>query len=293
MKLKLLALLAVLGLLAGCAVSPQPGAETGTESLPPDSTPSLPVEGELQVYCFQAGKADAFLFWNEAGAVLLDTGESGFGKTILEKLEALGIQRLDYLIITHFDKDHVGGAKKLLISIPVGTVLQSNCPKTGSSAYDKYAAALAEQGMEAVTLRESLSFTLGDVRFTVEPPARESYQTDASNNSSLIVTVTHGSSRLLFTGDAEDERLEEYLAGDPAPCVFVKLPPHGVYQSSLTELLEKTSPSYALITSSEEEPEEQKTLDLLSQSGVECFLTRSAPVLLTSDGSSLRVEYSQ
>ena len=286
MKKRWIALLALLSaLLTACAGAP--GTETGAVT----TQAAVPAAATLNVYCFQAGKADAFLLWNEAGAVLIDAGESGFGKTIVEKLGELGIQRLDYLIITHFDKDHVGGAKKLLTDLPVGTVLQSNSPKEDAASYEKYVKALEEKGMEALTVRETLNFSLGEVRFSVDPPARESYQTDASNNSSLIVSVTHGANCLLFTGDAEDERLNEFLQRDPGSFALVKLPHHGVWQSSLTALLEQTSPAWAVVTSSDEEPEDQKTLDVLAEKGVQVFLTRTAPVLVTSTPEGFSVAY--
>ena len=285
MKIRILALLSALAaLLTACG-----GAEsTGASSDAPSET-GASAAGTFQVYCFQAGKADAFLLWNDEGAVLIDTGESGFGKTILTKLSELGITRLDYLIITHFDKDHVGGAKKLLSDLPVGTVLQSNSPKEDADAYENYVAALAAAGIEPVTVREELTFTLGGVTCTVNPPARETYAEDASNNSSLIVTVTHGANRLLFCGDAENLRLAEFLERDPGLCAFVKLPHHGQYQKTLKTLLELTGPTWALITSSEDEPEEQKTLDLLESYGVEPLLTRASAWLVTSDGKTLTV----
>ena len=203
---RMIALACFLCFLAGCGGGPTPATTEPSET-------AAPVSDTLNLWCFEAGKADAFLLWNESGAVLIDTGESGFGKTILEKLSELGIERLDYLIVTHFDKDHVGGAKKLLSAIPVGTVLQSNCPKTGADAYEKYVAALAAAGIEASTVRQTLRFTLGDVRFTVDPPAAEHYETDASNNSSLIVSVTHGADSLLFCGDALFDSIRRLLGG--------------------------------------------------------------------------------
>ena len=105
MKLRLFLVLAVLaGLLTGCMEKRTPSTTGAGET----DTTVQPAASTLNLWCFQAGKADAFLLWNESGTVLIDTGESGFGKEILKKLQELGIQRLDYLIITHFDKDHVG-----------------------------------------------------------------------------------------------------------------------------------------------------------------------------------------
>ena len=291
MKFKLLAVLAALaGLLAGCVTTPE-ATDSAASTAAATSETAAPVTSTLNIYCFQAGKADAFLFWNEAGAALIDAGVSGYGKTILAKLGELGIDRLDYLILTHFDKDHVGGAKKLVSDLPIGTILQSNCPKEGADAYDKYAAAAAASGIEPVTARELLTFQLGDVTFSVDPPARETYDRSPSNNSSLIVTVTHGANRLLFCGDAEDLRLAEFLNTDPGPCALVKLPHHGVWQTTLRDLVAKTAPTWAIITSSNEEPEDPETLTFLEDNGIETFLTRAAPILIISDGQSLTVEY--
>ncbi|MBO4212371.1 MAG: MBL fold metallo-hydrolase [Oscillospiraceae bacterium] len=93
-------------LFVGC------GGKTPPSSTAPAESP-LPAASTLNVWCFQAGKAGAFLFWNEDGTLLIDKGESGFGKTVLEKLTELEIEHPDYLLITHFDKDHLGGAKNL------------------------------------------------------------------------------------------------------------------------------------------------------------------------------------
>lgn len=285
------AVLLLTAFLAGCTGTVTQSDPVTETAVPPETVPA--VCSTLKVYCFRAGKADAFLLWNDAGAVLIDCGESGYGKTILEKLSELGIGKLDYLIITHFDKDHVGGAKKILVDFPVDTVLQSNCPKSGTEAYDKYVKALAERGLEPVTVRERLRFCLGDAVFTVDPPAQERYPEDESNNSSLIVTVAHGEKRLVFAADAEDLRLREYLRQNPAACDFLKIPYHGKWQSCLPELLKALRPAAAVISSSEAEPEAEQTLALLEDQGVSVYLTRTAPVLAVSDGTELRVEYAE
>ena len=104
---------------------------------------------------------------------------------------------------------------------------------------------------------------------------------------------------------------EEYLEADSPPLNLMNLkslqriqlvflmkpiylksnPHHGVYQKTLTTLLSAVKPSRALITSSAEEPEDPETLSLLEENGVEVFLTRTAPVLIISDGKTLDVRY--
>ncbi len=244
----------------------------------------------MQIYCFSAGKADAFLLTTANSAVLIDTGEKSFGDEIVSHLKSKGIDRIDCLIITHFDKDHVGGAEKLINSVSVDTVLQSNCPKD-SSAYAAYIGALENADIEPVTVRDSYSFELDGVKYTVDPPSQESYKSNPSNNSSLIVSAVHGENSFLFTADAQNARLKEYLAEHTESYDFLKVPYHGHYQKQLDKLLSTVRPEYAVITSSDEIPEDEQTINLLSEIGAKTFLTRTAAVIVNSDGKTLSVQY--
>ena len=262
-------LLALLLLLTGCA-----GAGT-TE-----------IAAELEVHFFDAGKADAILLTTQNSTVLIDTGEKGFGKTILETLEEKGIEHIDVLIITHFDKDHVGGAAKVLKGINVDTVLQSNQPKD-STEYENYLAALADTGITPITVRETYSFVLDGVSYCVDPPRQTEYQADSSNNSSLIVTVQHGENRFLLAGDAQTQRLEEFLSTNPGVCDVLKVPHHGKEEPLLEELLSVTRPAYAVITSSDQEPESAGVTAALEEAGVGVLLTREGAVTFSSDGQTI------
>lgn len=256
------------------------------------AAPAEPPGPALRGYFFQAGKADAILLTTENGAVLIDTGEKGFGKEIVAYCAEQGIDKLDWLILTHFDKDHVGGVARVLRELPVGRVLQSVYPKD-SKEVANYQKALRRAGLEAETVREPLRFTLNGVSFTVDPPRLERYADSPSNNSSLIVTAECGGCRLLFPGDAESARLTEWLEGEPAPCAFLKLPHHGEWDRALEPLLEQIRPGCAVVTSSDKEPESPKTRELLERFGVTCFYTREAPVLLACDGTEVVLRYAK
>ncbi|MGX8692785.1 MAG: ComEC/Rec2 family competence protein, partial [Clostridia bacterium] len=179
----------------------------------------------LTVYAFPAGAADAFLITTEHSAVLIDCASKGDGKLITDYMEKQGIDRLDYLIISHFDKDHIGGAKKVIRSVPADHVLQPVCVK-GSETFDHYMAALSDAGIEAETVTEDLYFELDGVEYWINPPAG-GYQSNESNNASLIVSIANGKDKLLFTGDAENERITEFLNLNPGPYDVMKVPHHG------------------------------------------------------------------
>lgn len=245
---------------------------------------------KLTVLVLQAGKADAILFFTKNGAVLLDTGARGFGDTILAELEARGVERLDCLILSHFDKDHIGGAAKLLRSLPVERVLQSDRPRD-SEEYARYLEALESRGVEAETLQSDLSFSLDGVEFSLNAPEREHYDKDESNNSSLILTVRCGENRLLFPGDAGNERIREWLARGERDFALLKLPHHGIWQKTLPALLAQTAPQYAVVTCSDKEPESEKTAALLEASGAALFFTRCGAICIVCSERDLRVSY--
>ncbi len=95
---------------------------------------------------FNAGKADACVISNGNNNVMIDTGENTLSKEILSYFDKHNITTLDYLIITHFDKDHVGSASSIIDNIKVDSVLQSNVPKD-SEFYENYLKELSENNL--------------------------------------------------------------------------------------------------------------------------------------------------
>ncbi|MBQ9647030.1 MAG: MBL fold metallo-hydrolase [Oscillospiraceae bacterium] len=259
------------------------GAASGAKKAPEERAAEA---ADLEVYFFDAGKADAILLTTANSAVLIDAGEKGFGKTVLACLEEKGVERLDCLIITHFDQDHVGGAARIINHIEVGAVLQSSRPKD-SEEYEKYVKALANAEIEPVTVQETLVFALDGVSYTVDPPRQAKYSSDNSNNSSLIVSARNGANGFLFMGDAQTERLSEFLAANSRTYDVLKVPHHGKDEPLLGALIESTQPAYAVITSSDDEPESAEVVETLESAGVKALLTREGAVTLRGDGAEL------
>lgn len=291
----LAALLTAVLLLGGCSAGRKAGGTDSGDSAASGKADSAGEDGAssgktLKLYFFSAGKADAILLYSAHAAVLIDTGERGFGKEIAAYLNEKGIHTLDALIITHFDQDHVGGAAKVLKSVAVKRVYQSDCPKD-SKEYAKYEAVLAETGISPVTVRSAVTLTLDGLSLTIDPPRQTSYDTDPSNNSSLIVSAQYGEKRFLFAGDAEDARLSEFLAEDNGTYDLLKVPYHGRWQKKLTALIDAVSPAVAVITSSDDQTEDAETVSALKRAGAKVFLTRKAAVLAVCDGKSLRTAY--
>ncbi len=242
----------------------------------------------FRVVCLNAGKADAMLLLSDNATVVLDTGEHGEGKEIVQTLENLGIQKIDYLILTHFDKDHAGGAAKVIKEMEISHILQTY-PVKDNDAYADYLKAISDASIKPEIVSADYDFTLDSITYHIMPPVCSSYPESESNNSSLVMQVTHGNNTFLFTGDAEDARIQELLTDTSfnLHSTFLKVPYHGHYQSLLPDLIEKVAPTYAVITSSDDEPEDAKTLELLTEIGCHTYLTRKGSVTFISNGTSI------
>lgn len=246
-------------------------------------------QGKLKLYFFNAGKADSCLIYDDYFSVLIDTGEEELGEEILQYLETNKITKLDYLIITHFDKDHVGSAYKIINNIEVSNVIQSNYPKD-SKVYANYLESLENKNIIPLTLRDNMSFNFEDVYFNIDAPNVEIYSDNKSNNSSLIISMKYKNNSFLFMGDAQDLRIKEYINDNSDNYDFLKIPYHGHYQETLDELLNIVKPKSAVITSSLKELEDSRTLDLLKSRNVDTYLTRNGSILLSSDGNNIKIK---
>lgn len=275
-------------LLAGCSAGPGKPADSSAGSQSAEATQEHEKTGlpELTVTVLDLGKADSILIQMENHAALIDTGKDEDGADILAILKDKGIQRLDFLLLTHLDKDHIGGADKILAAMPVGRLLQSNNDED-SGDYKEYLQACGEKKITPEKLKETQAVILSGAEFRFLPAKRDYYEDD--NDYSILTELTYGEKHFLFAGDAEDERLEEYLAQDVLPFDFLKVPHHGRKSELSAAFLQAVSPKNAVITCSKKKQPDDEIITLLTQLGARVFLTTDGYVTARCDGKDLKV----
>jgi beta-lactamase superfamily II metal-dependent hydrolase len=254
------------------------------------STTSVLTSGDttLTITCLKAGAADAFILMTEDHVTIIDTGLDSKSDRLLNFLNEQGVTRIDEMIITHFDKDHVGGADHVLDNFEVGTVYTTYHSKV-SDDITNYLIALKNAGLQETEVSEVTSFHVGDISFTIYPPARKKYSEKTSNNSSIVIKVTLGENSMLFAGDAEAERIEELLATEDLQSTILKVPHHGRYAENSAALIEYVNPEYAIITSSKSDPEDQEVLDILAQNSVTTYLTRDGTITIEMTSTDITI----
>ncbi len=201
--------------------------------------PAPPAADCFVYHALDVGQGQAVVIQTHEDAVLYDTGPafaSGADAgqlVILPFLTAMGIERLDRLIISHADLDHSGGAGSVLASIDTGPVLAGE-PLRAHSV--KHALCIAGEQW----------FSAG-VRFRVIHPRRDSPW--LGNNASCVLEVSAGRHRLLLTGDIEapvETLLQYYAELREQDVVFV--PHHGSRTSSTAALVEATRPDLVIVS---------------------------------------------
>lgn len=243
----------------------------------------------VKVTFFDVGKGDAILIETQKHTLLIDAGYEKTYQVIREYLVGQEIRKLDYLIVTHFDKDHVGGADWVVKDFEVGQILQPDY-ESDAGQYQEYCTALEEKGLQPIPLTETMQFTLDGAKFCVYPPQKEAYE-EEDNDFSLVISMVYGEKSFLFAGDCEEERLKELLEQTEFDLSHdvLKVPHHGKKEDNSEDFLRAVDPEAAVITCSEKQPPGRKLYDMLQEMGVEVYLTSDGTVTCVCDGDTLQM----
>ncbi len=267
--------------LTGCA---------GGAAAPDSSTvPEAPaVTGNVTVTAFNVGKADALVIQTENSVTVIDAGNKGDGKYIDKFLTNQGIDTVDLLLITHFDKDHVGGASRVINKLNVKQVLVPNY-ESGIDEYTSFVEKIEETETPVTKLDFGASYDWApdDITCTVYASERDNYGRDEENDFSLVMYMLHGENSFLFTGDAEEPRQQEIMALGLGKVDFLKFPYHGNYLSTTEQFLDAFDPKYTVVCCSEKEYADPNTVETLENRKIETYYTCDGNVTVVSDGKTL------
>ena len=247
----------------------------------------------MLVEVLKLGKADCIIITSNGRTVMIDAGETDDKSNIFSKLILDKIEKIDYLIITHFDKDHIGAVPALLETYPVECIIEPDYQPLEPliDEYTAYKSALASSSSTIMTLKDDFSFTLGDMSFEIRGPKGVDYSEHSiDNNNSLLVGLTHQGNSFLFAGDIEKYRIIDVLAEGIGHYDFLKVPHHGVNDSQSKEFINAVSPKYAVITCSEKNPADIVLIEKLKSIKAEVYMTYDGIVYAISSPSGLEVK---
>ena len=213
---------------------------------------------EIKIYFVDVGQGDSTLIQTIEGKnILIDGGGSEFGSfdvgesILLPYLLDRRITTIDYLMISHFDSDHIGGVFAILENLEVKNIIISKQGET-SENLKKFYEITNNKGIRTIIVKK------GDIveidkysHFEILFPKDNLIEDNILNNNSIVARFNSLNFSILFTGDIEEiaeKRLCELYSGtDKLEAFVLKVAHHGSKTSSSEEFLELVKPKIALI----------------------------------------------
>lgn len=204
-------------------------------------------DGTLDVQVLDVGQGQSILLTSGGDFTLVDCGSANSwyapGAIAADTLHSLGCGRLDRLVLTHYDEDHISGVATLLARMDVDTLVVPSLPD--SAAGEAILDAARAQGTQVQVLQEETVWDLGTGSLTVYPPLEEG----ESNESGLSILCTAGDFDLLITGDMDTNTEERLLSTYHLPDLeALVVGHHGSKYATSEALLSALTPELALIS---------------------------------------------
>jgi competence protein ComEC len=244
----------------------------------------------LRVTFLDVGQGDAILLETPRASVLVDQGPPEGDAA--QQLRSMGISSLTALVLTHPQRDHVGGAAAVIRRVRVGRVLDPGLATTGPE-YEEALSAARSRGVEVDVVRSGSTYRAGGLTLRALWPDDEGTPTEDPNLNALVLVASFGETDVLLPADAESD----VTARLSLPEVEVlKVAHHGSEDPGLPTELRDLRPSIAVISCGRDNeyghPRPETLAALEGAPGVAVYRTdEDGRVVVESDGAqTLTVE---
>lgn len=203
----------------------------------------LPTKGlskDLRVFYFDVGQGDGSAIITPKGQVLvIDTGLEKGQKQVADSLLKIGIDQIDYLILSHPHADHIAGAGKIIEKLKVKKLVyfDGNYNDSETKALNLLASQVKQKG------GTTENWSRGD-QFELEPEVvidvlhpQKSFDSESANDESLVVDLSFRETNFLFTGDISTKVEYDIMKQAKSRATVLKVPHHGSSTSSGETLL--------------------------------------------------------
>lgn len=298
MKKKVIILIFILIIaftVTACDVNTTVDKETSnlTDQLATPSSDDSDQGEKLKIHFIDVGQADCTLIELPNGEeALIDTGNTEDAETIINYIENLNIDDIEYLILTHPHEDHIGSAKEIIEKIDIEKVYIPDVT-VDTKLYENTMSAIESYNITVMKAKAGLKIIdTPELKFEVLAPKSMYYS--EMNEYSIVTKLNYQDTSFLFTGDAESvSELEMIRSGYDLNCDLLKVGHHGGRTSSSWNFLQSVTPEYSVIFSEKGNSyghPHKETLDRLSSIGSKIYRTDEAgTIIASSDGKNISI----
>ncbi|MEY9973378.1 competence protein ComEC [Lysinibacillus sp. RC46] len=270
---KLIVVLLCIFLLAGC-----------TETLNTEKV-SVTAGHEMRVHFIDVGQGDSIFIESPNGkTMLVDGGVKGAGQKVVSYLKELGVNKLDIVVATHPDADHIGGLIPVLNSIDIGQFYDSGKVHT-SQTFEEMLTLIDTKNIPYNVPKTGDSIAFDD-DINVKVLNANENATD-NNDASIVLKLAYGNVSFLLTADAGVALEKEMMQGD-VKATILKAGHHGSNTSSSAEFIQKVHPEVTILSYGEGNKyghPHAEVVERLQAIGSEIYSTAEAgTVIVSTDG---------
>lgn len=214
------------------------------------------------IYVFNCGTGDCILArFADQTKLMVDTGplfreaeKSWAARKLLPWLKRRGVNRLDWLVLTHLDSDHSGGFVDIAKTLKVKNLIVSD-ETMRDQKWEAWRDSGMLKGAQVHCVSDTVTFAAGGARLKFLHPDKE-YFSETANSTSLVFRLDYAGRSYLFTGDADLEAEAHLLANyaSELKADYLKAGHHGSRSSSSREFVRAVRPTEVWITASDRNP---------------------------------------
>jgi competence protein ComEC len=275
-------------------------------------------DGRLRIDFLDVGQGDAALVTTPDGSTLLVDGggrpdfgarraaedeaeefepdSRGVGDAVVsEYLWWRGLGRVDYLLATHADADHIDGLNAVAKNFKVEGALVARAP-SDDEEFVRFASTARDAGLPVYLVGRGDRLRFGAVTIDVLwPPPTPEADAPSANNDSIVLRLRFGRRTILLTGDIESDAERALLAADDSlACDALKVAHHGSRTSSTEGFTRAAHPALAVVSVGQDSPYGHPHPEVLArwrESGAQVLTTgQRGTITVSTDGEDLRVE---
>lgn len=250
-------------------------------------------QNKMSVSFISVGDADAAYIHLDDTDIMIDCGTESSAEKTVNYLKRYGCKKLDAVILSHPDSDHIGGAAKIIGEFCADKIYCYDTPTQlvdDKGVFKNLNDFAEENNLQREYIKCGDEFAYGELQFKVISPCR-SY--DNTNDCSLVIKLCYKEKSFLFTGDISGE-VEAELAqnGCDISADVLKASHHGSAYSSTAEFLEAVSPEITVISADTDDLylPDYSVEYRISKISSEYITGRDGCVVVTTDGKSLEVQ---
>ncbi|MBC1985713.1 MBL fold metallo-hydrolase [Listeria sp. FSL L7-0478] len=278
MKKGILNILLVFALITGISV---PGSIQTEAAVP-----------TIKVHFIDVGQGDAIYIKAPSGEdILIDAGNKGKGKIVVNYLKKLKVKDIDIMIASHSDADNIGGLPEVMNSIKVKSLYAPNSTNT-TAAYKDFVNTAKKKKLAIKTAKAGVKLPVKGVNAQFVGPVKTYGKTDR-NNWSAVLHVAYKKNTFLFTGDAQTKAETDMIkAKKTLRADVLKVSTQGSKTATSQAFVNVVKPKYAIISVGKNgygHPTSQ-TVSRLTKAKAKVYRTdRSKTIVVTGNGSTYSI----